>query len=306
VLPTSLFFGNSPGILRALDDARRYAVSPHPLLILGPRGSGKTVLARYIHQISNRAGEFRWASAALIAEHLEIDALCGHVRGAYTGAHRDKMGEVESAHRGTFFLDELGTASVVLQQILLKLLEEKSVQRLGEERSRPVDVRFIGATNENLEQLSGVGSFRRDLRDRFGHMVIELPSLANRRDEVLPLAERFIAAEAAVMNIATPRLSAGARACLLAARWEGNIRELESVCRYAVLHAHPDPEILIDNLPPDFVAAQGPLGAARRRRQRNTAEQVREALERAGGNKTAAAGLLGISRRHLYRLLRSA
>jgi DNA-binding NtrC family response regulator len=297
-----LVFGTSCAIQEALADAVRYAAARRPVLILGAPGTGKTKLAQHIHTLSGRTGEFVKESSAAIPEHLEVSHLSGHARGAFTGADRDQAGLIERAHRGTFFLDELALASAKVQQLLLHLLDDGQVRRIGEARDRPVDVRFIAATNADLVALVDSGGFRRDLRDRFGHLVITLPSLAERQDEILSLAGRFLQREADLRKLETPPvLSDQVRACLLAAPWTGNIRELEAVCVYALLHAIPGRVIEMDHLPPDFVA---PLGdVLRSRHDQSAAERAAHALRQAGGNKAKAARLLGVTRQHFYRLL---
>jgi two-component system response regulator HydG len=297
-----LVFGTSRAIQQVVANCGRYAAVRYPLLLLGARGTGKSVVARHIHALSGRAGDFVKESSAAIPEHLEVSHLAGHARGAFTGADSDRVGLLESAHRGTFFLDELALASAKVQQILLHLLDDGLIRRVGEVRGRLVDVRFIAATNADLEDLVEAGLFRRDLRDRFGFLVLRLPSLAERQDEILSLADVFLQQEAAELGQQTrPVLSQQVRDCFLAAAWTGNIRELEAVCRYAVLHAAPGTPIEIDDLPPDFVATLGDV--LRTRHGHSAAERARVALAHAGGNKTKAARLLGISRQHFYRLL---
>jgi two-component system response regulator HydG len=297
-----LVFGTSCAIQQVAADCVRYAGVRYPLLILGARGTGKSVVARHIHGLSGRTGDFIKESGAAIPEHLEVSHLTGHTRGAFTGADHDRVGLLESAHRGTFFLDELALASPRVQQILLHLLDDGLIRRVGDTRVRPVDVRFIAATNAELEDMVEAGLFRRDLRDRFGFLVLKLPSLVERRDEILPLADVFLQREAAELGLAArPVLSQQVRDCLLAAPWKGNVRELEAVCRYAVLHAAPGRPVEMDDLPPDFIATLGDV--LRSRFDQSAAERVRAALARAGGNKTKAARLLGISRQHFYRLL---
>jgi DNA-binding NtrC family response regulator len=211
------------------------------------------------------------------------------------------MGLLEAAHRGTFFLDELALASPKVQEILLQVLEGQ-LRRLGEVRDRCIDVRLIAATNVELDEMVDRGGFRRDLRERFGYLVLRMPPLAERRDEILPLADHFLRQETEALRLtARPVLSTEVRACFMAAPWRGNIRELESVCRYAVLHIAPEHCIEMADLPPEFLSTVGAV--LQRRHQRSLAERARLALEESRGNKSAAARLLGISRRHMHRLL---
>lgn len=276
--------------------AARYAKTPYPILLLGERGTGKSVLAEQIHTYSGRSGRFVKSSAATIPDNLEVSYLAGHARGAFTGAIYEQVGMLEAAHRGTLFLDEIGLASSRLQQILLQVLDDGTLTRIGEVRARPVDTRIIAGTNEDVDAAVADGRFRADLRDRFGDLVLEVPPLRARRDEVVPLAERFVQSTAAEIRVAAPALSPAAVAALLRHPWPGNVRELESVCRRAVIHAQGLDQIDVGSLPPRFSS----LDAV----QVETTGRVQTALERSGGNKTEAARLLGISRQHLYRLVR--
>jgi len=299
-----LLFGASAPIAKVLHESARFAKSGYPLLLLGEPGTGKSVLARHIHDLSGRSGPFIKESAAAIPEHLEVAHLGGHARGSFTGAHTDRMGLLEAGHRGTFFLDELGLASGKVQEILLQVLDGQ-LRRLGEVRDRQIDVRLIAATNAELEDMVAQGAFRRDLRDRFGYLVIRMPPLAQRRDEILPLAEHFIRRETEVNAFSDRRLlSEQVRACLLAAPWKGNIRELEAVCRFAVLHADEGGRIEMTDLPLEFLATVGMI--LQRQHRSSLAGLAREALEKSHGNKAAAARLMGISRRHIHRLLAAA
>ncbi|HEU4647895.1 MAG TPA: sigma 54-interacting transcriptional regulator [Gemmatimonadales bacterium] len=294
--------GNSKAMARVLDLATRFARSRHPILILGQPGTGKTHLARHIHVESRRTGEFVPESAANIPEHLEQSHLSGHVRGAFTGAHEDRMGLVESAHLGTFFLDELGVASHRVQELLLQLLDVGTIRRVGEVRRRPVSVRFIAATNADLEQMIAERRFRRDLRDRFGYLTLEIPPLAERRDEILPLTDHFLHQELALLGQdERPVLSEEVRDCLMAAPWSGNIRELESVCRYAITHREGGGPITSDNLPAVFLATLGEVVTTRV--SRRGPDRVQMAIAAANGNKSRAAKMLGMSRQQLYRVL---
>lgn len=164
---SSLFFGRSIASARLLRDLHAFAAVPYPVLILGPTGSGKTVLARYLHLHSSRADRpFVALSLPTIPEELRHSELSGCRRGAFTGATEDRPGALEAANRGTLFLDEVGLASPGLQHLLLTVLEANQVRRVGEVRERPVDVRFLFATNSNLEGLCATGAFLHELRFR--------------------------------------------------------------------------------------------------------------------------------------------
>ncbi len=300
--PATLLFGNSPSVSALLLDADRYARTHHPILILGEPGVGKTVIAQLIHVRSGRKGPFVKQAASWIPPQLEVAHLAGHAKGAFTGAYEARAGLIETAHQGTFFLDELGLASGTVQQLLLQLLEDRTIRRMGEVRDRPVDVRFLAATNADLGELVSAGSFRADLQQRFGYLTLRVPRLADRRDEILPLASFFIEREARELELpAAPQPTASVRQCLMAAPWAGNIRELEAVCRYAVLHATPDGPIDLCDLPSDFVASLN--ATAHNGHAASHQAQARAALARTNGNVTQAARLLGCSRQRLYRLL---
>ncbi|MGH7525161.1 MAG: sigma 54-interacting transcriptional regulator [Gemmatimonadales bacterium] len=301
--PHRLLFGTSRAMRRILDQCERYAAIRNPVLILGEPGTGKTLLAEHLHRLSGRPGRLVKESAPHVPEHLEISHLCGHARGTFTGAERDRPGLIEAAHRGTFFLDELGDASVRVQQILRQLLEDGSIRRVGEDRDRPVDVRFIAATNADLEGMVRSGAFRRDLLDRFGFLKIRMPRLADRRDEILPLLDFFFQRETKALGLSErPVLSPAVRACLTAAPWTGNIRELEALSVYLIVHAEPGRPIELVDLPAEFLASMGDV-LQRAHEDSRAALRARDALERADGNKSAAARLLGISRTQFYRLL---
>ena len=301
--PAKLLFGSSPSVRAMLRDAELYARTSYPILILGESGVGKTALAELIHIRSGRPGPFVKQGMSWIPRHLEAAHLAGHAKGAFTGATEARAGQIESAHGGTFFLDELGLASATVQQLLLQLLEDRAIRRVGEVRDRPVDVRFIAATNADLDELVSAGRFRADLLHRFGYLTLRVPALADRKDEILTLANAAVLREAEALHLPSPPcLSRAVQDYLVAAPWPGNIRELEAVCRYAVLHAPADGTIELCDLPADFVA---PLGEVMQHNQRTggQSERAQAALARAGGNKAKAARLLGCTRQQLYRML---
>ena len=217
------------------------------------------------------------------------------------------MGLVESARGGTIFLDEIDTASPAAQATLLRFLERDTVERLGETRQRNVGARFVVATNADIDRITAEGLFRRDLRDRFGCFVLHLPPLRERRDEILPLAERFVAGQAAELKHSrSPSISRAVREMLLLSEWSGNIRQLRSVCRSAALHSmrHSDgTQITPEYLPADFL---GEVASGTRRRKPKghaTPAEVETALARCNNNRSEAARVLDIDRSTVHRII---
>jgi DNA-binding NtrC family response regulator len=280
----------------------RFATARDAVLLLGPPGAGKTHLAEQLHEQSRRSGRFVRVAAASLTDELACARLEGHVRGAFTGAHQDSMGLIESANGGTLFIDEVATASAVVQTLLLDVLERGVICRVGEVRERGVNVRIIAATNADVDALIRAQRFRQDLRDRFGYFVLELPALAARPTEILPLAARFLAeAQREAGGMAPATLTPDVARLLQAAPWPGNVRELRAVCRYAVTMAGDVRPIGTAHLPPDFLAT---VRAQRRAVTRSPAVDARQAVEAAGGNKARAARTLRVSRTTLYEWLR--
>ncbi len=299
--------GSSETMREVLDLAGRVAASDATVLITGERGTGKELLAKGIHFNSSRArGPFVAVNCAAIPETLIESELFGHVKGAFTGAVRDKEGKFALADGGTILLDEIGDLRIDLQAKILRVLQERTVDRLGDVKSLPVDARVIASTNRDLEQAIKEGNFRADLYDRINVIALRMPPLRERRDDIPLLADHFLKK----FNKG-PRVSINQEAlrALLSYSWPGNVRELESVIeRASVLkrgdvitpaelpdkHAMPGGGALdiILNLPEGGISLEG-----------LEKELIVKALERNKGNQTRAAEYLGITRPTLiYRM----
>ena len=290
--------------LRAL--VSRVAASSLSVLITGETGAGKGVLAREIHARSGRAkGPLVVLDCAELPSSLLEAELFGFERGAFTGANSAKPGMVEAADGGTLFLDEIAEMEPGTQAKLLQTLGERQVRRLGSIRSRPVDIRVIAATNRDLELECERGAFRRDLYFRLAGMTLAIPPLRERRAEIQPLAETFVAEFARNAGLSTgPSLSDEAVAALHRYSWPGNIRELRNAMERAVVLCGAGP-IGAEHLPVErrraFVPAT--VSAAASPRAEGERARIEEALTQCGGSQVRAAKLLGISRRTLVNRL---
>ena len=308
--------------------AGRLAGGTVSVLIQGETGVGKELMAERIHQLSPRAaGPFVRLNCAAIAESLLESELFGHERGAFTGAHSAKPGLIELAAGGTIFFDEVGELPLGLQAKILRAVEDRAVRRVGGVEARPVDVRYVSATNRDLEDEVEAGRFRRDLYYRLAGATLHIPPLRERRNEIPDLAARFVSEAGRALGRPDLRLDADAIAWVGSQEWLGNVRELRSACERAALlcddgpvqRAHfmtaaagrrrattPPPG---GDTPPPVRAATDPgeqeslREAARREVEAVERRRILEALEQAGGNQTRAAELLGISRRTLINRL---
>jgi DNA-binding NtrC family response regulator len=297
--PLPGFIGASRAMHEVHDLVHRAAAAPFPVLITGESGTGKELVARALHQLSGREGRFVPINCAALPENLLESELFGHEKGAFTGADRQKPGLLEAAHRGTLFLDEVTELPMALQPKLLRALEDGEVRRLGSTQPRRFDVRFVAATNRDLEQQVQHGRFRDDLYWRLHVLHIHVPPLRERPADVPLLAEHFLAGRP---------LSHQAMAVLAAYPWPGNVRELRNAVERAATLATAR-EIRPEDLPPRIRNAVGATlrlaDASRRNLPLRDLERayILEILRQSGGNKSRTAEILGLDRKTLYRKL---
>lgn len=299
-------FGNSPAMLQAIARAER--VIPHDrltLLLTGETGTGKEVFARAIHYNGPRAQmPFVAINCAAIPQHLLESELFGHERGAFTGAHATKPGLFEVANGGTLLLDEIGHLDLTLQGKLLRALEDRTVRRVGGSKDTRIDVRVIAATHVNLGRAAERGEFRSDLYYRLNVVSITLPPLRERNGDALVLADHFMRKTAEEYGVAVPRLAPAARALVERHHWPGNVRELRNAMERATLMANDGliqvSDLEIDDTRPATSTGAIPFPASLSIIVRAA---VRAALDLSGGNKSAAARRLGISRSRLLRII---
>jgi transcriptional regulator with GAF, ATPase, and Fis domain len=316
------FVGSGPQVRQLLELVRKVAASESAVLLRGESGTGKELLARALHENSPRAGKaFVKVHCAALSPSLLESELFGHVKGAFTNAIRDKVGRFEAAHGGTLFLDEIGDVSLDVQVKLLRVLQEKTFERVGSSEPVKVDVRVVAATHQDLEQLIRAGRFRDDLYYRLNVLPIRVPPLRERAEDVAELALHFLRLYARRTGKAVSGIDDDALALLKGHPWPGNIRQLENVLERAVVIAD-GPVITPGELPPDLQAAETvtngsggnhgirldlPGGSPldfRTEVGRSEREYLVRALAAAGGNKAEAARALGIARSTLLSRLK--
>jgi len=304
-----------PRMLRVMELVRRVAPTPVSVLIEGETGTGKEVVARAIHELSNVADRpFLAVNAAALPDTLLESELFGHVRGAFTGADSDRAGLFALAKGGTVFLDEASSMSLAFQGKLLRVLQEKVVRPLGGARDVPVEFRLVSATNRDLAALIREGAFREDLYFRLRVVSIVVPPLRQRPDDVVPLALRFLAKATAVClgpNAPVPEMTKDAADALCAHPWPGNVRELENAMQRAVVVCAGDrvlPHHLGLGADGWDAAGEDPAadyeGGKRRVVERFQREFVQRALENAKGNITQAATTCGLTRAAFQRIVK--
>lgn len=291
--------GTGAPMRRVFQSVADLAVVDSSVLIRGETGSGKELVARALHRRSARAERpFVAVNCGGLSDELATSQLFGHLRGSFTGAVADREGCFEAARGGVLFLDEIGELSERVQASLLRVLEDRRVTRLGENRDREVDVRLLVATHRDLDQEIAAGRFRADLYYRFRVAQIDLPALRERREDIPPLAEAFLASARAFTGKAVEGIRDSALGALMAHSWPGNVRELKNAIEFAVVRCS-DSRVGLGDLPPEINVEADSLDEGLDEEAR-----IRAALSRAGGQRKRAAELLGISRATFYRRLR--
>jgi DNA-binding NtrC family response regulator len=304
VAPAPGIVTQDPALLALLERARRVARTEATLLVQGESGTGKEMVARAIHGWSARAeAPFVALNCAAMPDTLVEAELFGHERGAFTDARAARAGLIEQAEGGTLFLDEIGEMPPAAQVKLLRVLQDRSVRRLGGTATREVNVRFIAATNRSLRDLVRERRFREDLYYRLDVMTLELPPLRERPRDIRLLAEHFVRRFATEYGQPAPRIAAAAMDRLLAHPWPGNVRELENTLHRAVIEAR-NGEVAPGDLALDAAVSPSAADLAGRSWETVERELILATLARVGGNRRRAAQLMGMGERTLRNRLR--
>ena len=310
----SEIIGDSPQVFEVLQQIERFAATSMRILISGETGTGKGMVARALHQNSNRSGEMVFVNCAGIQETLLESELFGHEKGAFTSAEARRIGRFERAHNGTLFLDEIAEMPLSMQSKLLHAVEESEIERLGGEKPIPVDVRIVTATNKDLEQAVRDGRFREDLYYRLNVASISLPTLTKRREDIEALVLHFLGKHLRVDASEIPQIAPRTLVLLKSYPWPGNVRELENVVESAS-HLVKGQMFLLEHLPEKFQTYQNrPVNVPENDRSLTvsldmTLEEVeetfiRKVLASLEGNRSQAAKNLGIGRSTLQRKLK--
>jgi len=305
--------GTSSQLQRIADKIEQIAPTRATVLIEGESGTGKEVVAHILHDLSGRPGEkFVAINCAALSPQLLESELFGHEKGAFTGASQRRIGRFEQADGGTLFLDEIGEIDAATQVKLLRALSEKTIERVGSNTSVKIDVRVIAATNRRLLEMVAAGEFREDLYFRLNVLGIQMPPLRSRREDIVILANSFLGEFAKENGRPDKPLTEAAMARLIAYDWPGNVRELRTAIEHAVVMSNQS-KLDIHHLP-DFLTNGSPRLESRSEKNTLAPEEefnlhaleqraIQGALLATDGNRTKAAGLLGISRRTLQRKL---
>jgi len=303
--------GGSPAMQRVIELIGKVSPTDSTVLLLGESGTGKDLLANTIHRLSNRRERpFVAVNCAALPETLLESELFGHVQGAFTGAHADKHGLFEEADEGTIFLDEIGDMALVTQAKLLRVLQNGEVRRVGDTRTQRVNVRVIAATNQNLEEAVRERRFREDLYFRLNVVTIRIPPLRDRGDSLPRLVQYFLTRANQAFGRSVTQIDEQAMSLLIAYPYPGNVRELESIMKHAVIMAEggavrvrdlPEP---VQQTRPALLALPPTTGDGIPTIDEMEADLIRRALETLDGNQTEAALKLGISRSTLWRKMK--
>lgn len=308
------FTGKSPAMEKVYRLIRKVAPTDATVIIEGPSGTGKELAARALHSLSRRAdGPFVAVECSALAKDLLESELFGYMPGAFTGANaQGRVGHVEAAHGGTLFLDEIGEIDLSTQVKLLRVLESRTVKRVGGTEDIPVDFRLVAATNRNLSQMVAEGKFREDLYYRLNVIDIRMPALKDHTEDIPALVDRFIKEFAGKNASSVAGIAPAALQALCTYAWPGNVRQLRNVVEKMVVLGS-GAELTLDDLPPEVTATPTPTATAPSAPATTAApqsladaekRQINAALEACRGNKTKAAELLGISRRTLHRKIK--
>jgi len=300
-LPESEMVGSSAGMVEIYKTVSRVAPTDATVIIEGETGTGKELIARMIHRFSNRAAHpFVPVDCAAIPAALLESELFGSMKGAFTGAERDRIGVFESANKGTVFLDEIGDIDAAFQVKLLRFLQEREIRPVGSAREKKVDVRVVAATNRDLQKMVEEGKFREDLWFRLNVVRLTLPPLRERRGDVALLAHYFLGKYNGRYNRDVKLTESGLKA-LKDFTWKGNVRQLQHLIERLTILA-PNDRIDAEAVH-DAISAMEPGGEAGETLAETESDQIRRVLAATGGNKSRAAAILGIERKTLYRKL---
>lgn len=299
----------SRAIRHVLDQATQFASIPRPILIRGERGTGKELVARFIHQNSNRAGNpFVAMNCAAFNDELLNAEIYGHEKGAFTGATETRIGKLEQADTGTLFMDEIGNMSAAFQDRILRVMEYQKFERVRGTRTIRVDVRMISATNANLEELMAENLFRRDLYDRLTFAVLNLPALRNRRDDIPHLVVHFVRElHEEIPNLMQKSFERETIEAMMDYHWPGNIRELRNIVERVYVYGMNE-RIVPADLPAEFAGGVPSGNSFHDQVEAFKKQLIENALAQNGNNGRAAAEALQMSYdqfRHFYRKFQS-
>jgi len=292
----------NPELQEMSSQVARLAKSAVSVLVVGESGTGKELIARGLHDLSDRSdGPYVAINCAAIPENLLESELFGHEKGAFTGAHKTTMGKVEQAQNGTLLLDEIGELPLGLQAKLLRVLQERTVERVGGRKAIAVDFRLVSATNRDLEQAISEKVFREDLYYRIGEAAVTIPPLRDRPEDTLLIAQSYLESWCKEQKMSSPGFAADALSAIAQYHWPGNVRELQSRIKRATAVATGRITARDLDLEPGSGEAARPLKEAR---QKAEIEAIQRAMAQTAGNISEAARLLDVSRPTLYQLLR--